>query len=70
MGRVVLFTGSRRSAVSLWGSATPQLWSPGFTIQVERAAQFPSALGAEVVAVAYFDPYKKNTVIKKCIALH
>lgn len=73
MGKVVLLsTASRRSAVSVSEALPPSCscGHPGFTQQVEHAAQLPSALAAEPAAVAYFDPYLKNPIIRKCIALH
>ncbi|KAF2981663.1 hypothetical protein EK904_001125 [Melospiza melodia maxima] len=59
IGRVLLLSsGSCRSAVSVSEALPPShSCAQGFPQQVEHAAQFPSALTAEVAVVAYFDPY-------------
>lgn len=61
MGRVLLLsTGSCRAAVSEDLAPSCSCDHPGFTQQVEHAAQFHSGLAAEAAAVAYFDPYLKK----------
>lgn len=60
MGRVLLLSaGSCRAALSVSEAVPPSCSCdhPGFTQQVEHAAQFHSGLAAEAAALAYFDPY-------------
>lgn len=53
---LLLSAASHRSAVSE-DLPSCSCGHPGFTQQVEHAAQFLSALAAEVAVVAYSDPY-------------